>query len=420
MKAKRLSAVLSALVLSVSVLCSAPVFATEETADTAAAETASAIVTNDIPGWPQGSDITSEAAVVMEESTGTILYSKNADEALYPSAAVKIMTCLLALENSSITDEVVMTATGVAGATDGGFNIAAQQDEIFTVEQCLYAIMLASANDISLQIAEHVGGTVENFVALMNSRAAELGCTNTVFTNPTGMPDENQHVTAHDMALITRAAMSNESFRTIASATSYTIPATNISGGDRALTGNFPMTNPASENYYEGCLGGKEGFTEASGSTLVCEAERNGLTLVCVVLKGASGQTVPEAAALLDYGFNNFELQDLGTDDFSVISGGTVVVPTGTTADLLTTEEAASGDGITRTYYYNGVGVGTASVENAVEEDNTAAEEGALNLAAAQTFSDSKSDLPYFLIPGAGLVVIILLFWRMVVMIKKK
>lgn len=129
------------------------------------------------------------------------------DQQLFPGSTVKIMTTLLALENSQLTDQVTMTATGVSGVTDGGANISANLDEVFTMEQCLYAIMLVSANDIALQVAEHLGGSVEGFVQMMNQRAAELGCTNTVFTNPTGLSDENQHTTAHDMALIMQAAI---------------------------------------------------------------------------------------------------------------------------------------------------------------------------------------------------------------------
>ena len=246
--------------LSASLILGSPAFAEEAATDTAA----SSITTNQISGWPQGPEITSEAAVILEDSTGTTLYAKNMDEVLYPGSTVKIMTCLLALENSNLTDEVTMTATGVSGVTDGGANISAQLDEVFTMEQCLYAIMVASANDIALQVAEHIGGSIENFVAMMNTRAAQLGCTNTVFTNPTGLPDENQHTTAHDMALIMKAATENPSFSPIASANTYTIPATNVSGGARSLTSKFTMTNNSSDAYYQGCLGGKEGFTEAS------------------------------------------------------------------------------------------------------------------------------------------------------------
>lgn len=127
------------------------------TTEAPAADSAAAITTNSISGWPQASDITSTAAIVMETSTNTVLFSKNADQQLYPASAVKIMTCLIALENSSLDDQVTMTATGVSGVTDGGANISAQLDEVFTMEQCLYAIMVGSANDIALQVAEHVG-----------------------------------------------------------------------------------------------------------------------------------------------------------------------------------------------------------------------------------------------------------------------
>lgn len=202
MKKSRLTAALLAFGISASMIFQTPVYAAEDTAVTAAA--ASTITTNSISGWPQGPDITSAAAVVMEDTTNTILYAKDMDQSLSPAGAVKIMTCLLALENSQLTDQVTMTETGVSGVTDGGAHISSQLGEVFTMEQCLYAIMLASANDIALQIAEQIGGSVEAFVEKMNSRAQELGCTNTVFTNPTGLPDDNMHTTAHDLALISR------------------------------------------------------------------------------------------------------------------------------------------------------------------------------------------------------------------------
>ena len=311
MKKRKITSVFLALGLFASLLFQVPISA-EEADQSAAVEASGTISTNSISGWPQASDISSEAAVVMENTTNTILYSKNADEVLFPGSTVKIMTCLLALENTQLTDEGTMTATGVSGVTDGGASISSQVDEVFTVEQCLYAIMVASANDIALQIAEHVGGSVDGFVQQMNTRAQELGCTNTVFTNPTGLPDDNQHTTAHDMALIMQAAIQNESFRTIAAATSYTIPATNKAAA-RNLTSKFTMTDTGSTGFYEGCIGGKEGYTEASGSTLVCAAQRNGMTLISVVLKGASGQTAPDAASILNYG--------LGCDQFFYMTG---------------------------------------------------------------------------------------------------
>ena len=400
--------------LSASLILGSPAFAEEAATDTAA----SSITTNQISGWPQGPEITSEAAVILEDSTGTTLYAKNMDEVLYPGSTVKIMTCLLALENSNLTDEVTMTATGVSGVTDGGANISAQLDEVFTMEQCLYAIMVASANDIALQVAEHVGGSIENFVAMMNTRAAQLGCTNTVFTNPTGLPDENQHTTAHDMALIMKAATENPSFSPIASANTYTIPATNVSGGARSLTSKFTMTNNSSDAYYQGCLGGKEGFTEASQSTLVCSAQRNDVTLICVILKGASGQTDDEAITLLDYGFSNFQLLTLGQDDFSLMSGGQVIVPAGASADSLTIQDTPAGDQVNRTYFYSGVQVGTAVMEPEQEQDTSLYTNGQANMEAAKAYSQSTSYVPYAVIGGVAFLILLLLFIKMIKIIK--
>lgn len=411
MKKQKISSAILAFGLAASLLFQVPVSAEE--AEQTAAEATGSVSTNSISGWPQASDISSEAAVVMENTTNTILYSKNADEELFPGSTVKIMTCLLALENTQLTDQVTMTATGVSGVTDGGASISSQVDEVFTVEQCLYAIMVSSANDIALQIAEHVGGSVENFVQQMNTTAQKLGCTNTVFTNPTGLPDDQQHTTAHDMALIMQAAIQNEDFQTIAAATSYTIPATNKAAA-RNLTSKFTMTDTGSTGFYEGCIGGKEGYTEASGSTLVCAAKRNGMTLISVVLKGASGQTAPDAASILNYGFDNFTTLSLGNSDFSIISGGDVVVPTGTGEDSLTTEDTQNGDQIDRTYLFNGTAVGTAVLEIAQADDTESVQKGEQNMQAAKEYSENHTQLPYFLIAGVFLVLLIFLIWRIV------
>lgn len=403
MKIKKLITGFFALGVTLSLILQTPVLA---------AEASAGITTNTISGWPQGSDITSTAAVVMEESTNTVVYAKNMDQPLFPGGTVKVMTTLLALENSQLTDSVTMTSTGVSGVTDGGANISAQLDEVFTMEQCLYAIMMVSANDIALQVAEHLGGSVEGFVQMMNARAAELGCTNTVFTNPTGLPDENQHTTAHDMALIMQAALENESFRTIAGALSYTISATNVSGGERVLTNNFSMMNAANAAYYQNCLGGREGFTEASGSTLVCAAERNGVTLIAVVLQGASGTTGTEAGALLNYGFDNFQMLSLGDTDFNMISGGNVYVPTTATADSLTTQDGSVENGqYTRTYLFCNTQVGTSVMAAELEQDTTLLDQSQQNIKAAQDFSQSHTNLPYYLIAGGcALALLFLLF----------
>ena len=412
MKFKKIHSGLIALGLCCSLLLQTPVLAAEETADAASA---SAISTNDIAGWPQGPDITSTAAVIMEDSTNTTLYAKNMDQVLYPGATVKVMTTLLALENTQLSDQVTMTATGVSGVTDGGANISAQIDEVFTVEQCLYAIMLASANDVALQLAEHIGGSVDGFVQMMNARATELGCTNTVFTNPTGLPDENQHTTAHDMALIMKAAADNESFQTIASTASYTIPATNVSGGDRVLTNNFSMLTNNNAAYYQYCTGGREGYTEASGSTLVCSAQKNGITLIAVVLQGTSGTTATEAASLLNYGFDNFNMLSLGDNDFNMLSGGDVYVPVGTTADALTTQDGEVQDGqYSRQYLFGGTAVGTAVMAATQDEDTSLVDTSVQNMDAARNYTENRNNLPYFIIGGVGILLLLLILLRII------
>ena len=407
MKIKKLLAGFLAAGISLSLMTVSPVSAAEETA----AAASSGITTNSIAGWPQGPEITSTAAVIMEDSTNTVLYAKNADQQLYPGGTVKVMTTLLALENTQLTDQVTMTDTGVSGVTDGGANISTQLDEVFTIEQCLYAMMLSSANDIALQVAEHIGGSVEGFVQMMNDRAAQLGCTGTVFTNPTGLPDENQHTTAHDMALIMKAAIDNDTFRTIAGTTSYTISATNVSGGERVLTNNFSMLNSANAAYYPNCIGGREGYTEASGSTLVCGAEKNGTTLIAVVLQGASGTTAAEAGSLLNYGFDNFQMLSLGDTDFNMLSGGNVFVPVGATADSLTAEDSPGEEGqLNRQYYFGGAPVGTAVMAVTEEPDTSMVDASQQNLEAARSFSEEKSEVPYYIISGAGALILILLF----------
>ena len=142
------------------------------------------------------------------------------------------------------------------------------------------------------------------------------------------------------------------------------------------------------------------------------------MTLIGVVLKGASGQTIPDAASILNYGFDQFQQLSLGNDDFSIVSGGNVVIPVGSTADSLTYEDAQNGDTINRTYLFGGTAVGTAVLEIAQAEDTSIVQEGEQNMQAAKTFSEKHTYIPYFIIAGIFLVLLILLIWRMVKVIK--
>ena len=421
MRIKKIAAVLALISLSTALLLTgtANIWAqTEQSTAEEAEESSSLVVTNEIPGWPQAAEIMATAGIVMEDSTGTILFNQNMDQELFPGSAVKIMTTLLALENSNLEDIVTMTATGVSGVTDGGVSISSQLGEEFTMEQCLYAIMLASANDVALQVAEHIGGSVEGFVEMMNQRAKELGCTGTVFTNPTGLPDPEQHTTAHDLALIMQAAIANTNFRTISTATAYSIPATNVSGGERVLTNNLELLDITSPNYYQGCLGGKAGFTSASGVTLVTAAEQDDMTLIAVVLQGGSNDTIAQGVQLLNYGFGNFSLKDLGRNDFDVVSGGIVLAPAGSSADSFTYEDTEGDETISRTYLFGDIPVGTAVVSYQTFDDTPVTIDGEANMAEAENFTAQKPVFPYIIIGAAGLLLLIFLFVKMVKIIR--
>ena len=376
------------------------------------------VTTDLIPGWPEGPEISASSALVMEDSSNMVLYAKNADLLVDPGSAVKIMTALLALENSELTDQVIMSEESLSGVTEGGLTISAQVGEEFTMEQCLYAVLLASANDCALQIAVQVGGSIPHFVQMMNERAQALGCSNTTFTNPTGLEDPNQLSTAHDMALIMQAAIAQYDFVKIATAKSFRIPATNLSGGERVLTNTFGLLdnvnviNNRNPNGVE-ILGGKQGYTETSGSILIWAAKKGTRTLICALFRGYGDVLRYDAEELMDYGFNEFSLLQLGNEDYDILSGGDVIVPSGTHMNTLKTRDTLVGEDLVRTYFYGEVVVGKAIIDPM--EDNSAAliSAGDANLQIARQFSEEKAVFPYFLIVGMGIALIILVGVRL-------
>lgn len=199
--------------------------ASEETVETTAEAMTEETMEETGEDWPAEPSIVAPSGVLMEASTGTVLYDKNMHEQHYPASITKIMTALLAIENCEL-DEMVTVPHEAVYMEDKGSHIALDEGEELTVEDCLYAIMLASANDAAYALAIHVGGTIENFADMMNQRAEELGCEDTHFTNPHGLPDENHVTSAYDMALITREALKHDIFRTIAGTTfmKYSLP----------------------------------------------------------------------------------------------------------------------------------------------------------------------------------------------------
>ena len=162
----------------------------------------------------------------MDAATGTVLFSKNGDKQFYPASITKLMTALLVAENCSLDDKVTFSATATTNLEAGAVSINMTAGDVMTVRQCLYALLLKSANEVGNALAEHVAGSNAKFAEMMNAKAAALGCTNTHFTNPHGLNDSNHYTTPHDMALIARAAFQNDVVKTVASTRTYTLPAT--------------------------------------------------------------------------------------------------------------------------------------------------------------------------------------------------
>lgn len=270
------------------------------------------ITSNKIKGWPEGPKVEAGAAILMDANTGAVLYSKNVHEKLYPASITKIMTTAIALHRCDPDDTVTFSEYAINHQDVDSTNIGGLIDEKMKVKDCFRAIMLASANEVSTAIAEKSCQTVEKFVDLMNQTAKQIGCTRTHFNNANGLPDENHYTTARDMALIARYAWRNPAFRQIVSTKEYTIKPTNLYKEDRYLYNHHKMLTDTGY-YYEGCLGGKTGYTMAAGNTLVTYAKRGHMTLICVVLQDQGTYTYTDTASLLDYGFNNFKNVQIST-----------------------------------------------------------------------------------------------------------
>lgn len=265
-------------------------------------------------------EIAAEGAVLLDASTGKVLYGKNADQQFYPASITKVMTALLVLERCSLNDVVTFSASATTNLESGAVSLDITEGDRLTVEQCLYGLLLKSANEIGNGLAEHVAGSVANFAGLMNERAAQLGCTNTHFANPHGLNDSTHRTTSHDMALIMRAALQNETFRRIATTCTYDFPATKKAGA-RTITMGHKMMYPSDSRYYEGIIGGKTGYTSLAGNTLVTGVERNGVRLIVVIMK-AKQTHYTDTKALLDYGFANY--QSLAGTSAQPESGGSL------------------------------------------------------------------------------------------------
>lgn len=257
-------------------------------------------------------DIQGEAAIVVDMSSGYSLYEKNILSQKYPASITKIMTATLALENLKMEDVVTFSHDAVYTIEPGSSSAYANEGEQLTVEQCLYGLMLISGNDLANGLGEAVAGSMEAFADKMTEKAVELGCIGTQFKNAHGLHDEGHYTTAYDMAIIGINAYKNlETFRTLCSTVRYDVPPTNLCEETRYWLNNNRMIRPGEEYYYEECIGGKTGFTNEAGGTLVTYANLNGREVVAVILKSRnSASAYADTIAIYDYIKNNITQED--------------------------------------------------------------------------------------------------------------
>ena len=270
-----------------------------------------------------GEELESKAAFVMDADSSYVLYEKNADEKLYPASLTKVMTAIIVLEraNGNYDDMVNFSYLSVTKDIDRtSVTIGASAGDQLSVKDCLYSLLLPSANDAANALAEYVAGSINDFALLMNEKAENLGCTNTHFVNPSGLHDDNQYTTASDMAKILQCAMSYPMFLQISSSVSYRhAPIRRYknpeNSNNQVLNTNSIMV-PGSGYYYNGVTSGKTGHTKLAGYNLVASARKNKMNLICVLLGGSSEKVrYNEAKSLFDFYFSNYKSLNIGDAD---------------------------------------------------------------------------------------------------------
>lgn len=279
----------------------------------------------------------SEAAVLIDSKTGTILYGKNENQKMYPASTTKILTAIIALEKCNLSDKITASYDAVMSIPSGYSNAAIQPDEVLTLQELLDMFLIHSANEVGLILAEHISGSTEEFANLMNQKAIEIGCTNTHFTNPSGIHDENHYSTAYDMALMARYCMQNEEFRKIVAKKSCTIAPTD-KYEERYFVNTNDLILPSSQYYYQYAVGIKTGYTSQAKNCLISASLKDDLELIAVVLgaqtteTGKSGRYI-DTKNLFEYGYSKYKFQEIATKN-SVIKEITVDNATKETQNL--------------------------------------------------------------------------------------
>ena len=273
-------------------------------------------------------DIKTDHVLMMERSTGDILYDKNGDERMYPASTTKILTAILVLENCSLNETAEVTSLALKAVPSGYTTCGIQIGEEFKIKDVLYTMLIRSANDAANVLAIHVSGSITGFAELMNKKAKELGCTASHFTNPSGIHDNEHYTSAHDLAIIANYAMNNPIFRDTVLTSSYSLPATDIYPHEnRSFKTSNKLINPDEKDYYYNLATGiKTGFTNASKDCIVASAKKNGIEFIVVVLGAESingvRQKYIDCKTLFDFAFDNYithytELQEKKDSNFN-------------------------------------------------------------------------------------------------------
>ncbi|MBE5940414.1 MAG: D-alanyl-D-alanine carboxypeptidase [Lachnospiraceae bacterium] len=269
--------------------------------------------------WPEAPDIYGQAAILIDAETGAVLYEKNADDVMYPASITKVVTAIVAIENASLEETVTFSKNSIYSLPYDAARIGIVPGEEVNLLDCLYVLVLRSANEVANGLAEHVGGSEEEFAKLMNEYAKEAGAENTNFVNPSGLHDDNHYTTARDFAKIAKQAIKNDVFCQVWGEDAYRMPATNKNDKPYSIWHRHNMIVSTRSAYDERAIGGKTGTTGQAGSTLVTHAKYGDLSLISVVLKSNTDNVYKDTKKLLDYGFTNFERTTVSDETFGTL-----------------------------------------------------------------------------------------------------
>lgn len=252
---------------------------------------------------------------------GQILYERNADKKMYPASTTKVLTAIVVMENCNLDDKVTVSSNAINSVESGYITANLKDGEVFTIEQLLNILIVSSANDAAIVLAEHISGSVENFCKLMNETATKIGCINSHFVNPNGVHNENHYSTARDLALIGQYSLKFEKLKELYDKTYFKLPVTDIYTSDDRIFGatNELINSNYENNYYKYAIGMKTGHTTPAGYCLIGYAKKNDLELITVLLKSStSDNRYLETKMLFEYGFNNYSFKKFATKGNSV------------------------------------------------------------------------------------------------------